>query len=99
VIYYATVDGFCPFDSWFRELDDSKAVGIILNRLSRLRLGHFGQYRRIGPICELKIDYGPGFRVYFGVTSDQIVVLLGGTKRRQDQDIKAACVFWERSKL
>lgn len=73
-------------------LRDTRARARILVRLKRLSLGHFGDSRSVGHrVSELKIDYGPGYRVYFTKRADAIVILLiGGTKKTQSQDIKKA---------
>jgi putative addiction module killer protein len=65
-------------------------------RINRLRLGSFGDYKAVGDgVCELRIDYGPGYRVYFGRHGTEIVILLiGGDKRSQDRDIETAKEYW-----
>lgn len=69
-----------------------KAVyGIVLNRLDRVEDGNFGDSRHVGQgVWELCIDSGPGYRVYFGEDGDLVVLLLGGTKKTQTQDIETA---------
>lgn len=80
------------FDRWFRKLKDRKARAFVRVRLDRLSLGLFGDAKSVGDgVSELRIDYGPGYRLYFcqrGRTV--IVVLLGGDKRRQQADIEKA---------
>lgn len=65
-------------------------------RLDRVRLGNLGQYRSAGEgVFELKIDFGPGYRVYFGQEGNTVVILLcGGDKKTQDKDIKSAREYW-----
>ena len=74
----------------------------VLKRIVRIvRDGNFGDHReRIsGAVSELKIDYGPGYRVYYALQGNVIVVLLGGgTKERQQNDIAAALALWEANK-
>ena len=65
-------------------------------RLNRLRLGNFGDCKSVGGgVGELRVDYGPGYRVYFGRQGDRIVILLcGGAKKTQSKDIQLAQQYW-----
>lgn len=76
---------------------DNVAIGKILVRLKRAEEGNFGDHRSEGGgVIALKIGgYGPGYRVYFGVDGDEIILLWGGTKHSQQDDIKKARAFWE----
>ena len=80
------------FASWFRSLNDRAAAARIAIRIDRLTLGNPGKYRNlIGGVREMKVDYGPGYRVYFTERAGEIVILLcGGDKKSQDADIAAA---------
>ena len=80
------------FADWLRGLRDRAAAARIAIRIDRLALGNPGQYRNLtGGVREMKIDYGPGYRVYFTERAGEIVILLcGGDKKRQDADIAAA---------
>ena len=80
------------FDSWLRSLRDRQAKARIEVRIRRLSLDNPGQYRVLkNGINELKIDYGPGYRVYYTFRNQTLVLLLcGGDKSTQDQDIKTA---------
>ena len=80
------------FDRWFRKLGDLEARARILARLRRLMLGNFGDARSVGArVFELRIDYGPGYRVYFMRHGEAIVLLLcAGDKRTQNADIRRA---------
>lgn len=93
---YETATGTCPFDEWLEGLRDKRTQAIISNRLIRVMQGNFGLCRRLdGGIQELKVDYGPGFRVYFAEDGDTIVVLLcGGDKASQSKDIEKAKSYW-----
>jgi len=63
---YETENGQCPYDEWFDGLRDTKTQAIVANRLNRVIQGNFGQCEPVGDgVLELKIDFGPGFRVYF----------------------------------
>ena len=97
LLTYETEDRKCPFDEWLNGLRDVSARAIIRKRLNRVRLGNLGNTRSLGSgVWELKIDFGPGYRVYYGEDGPRIVVLLvGGDKGSQDRDIKNAKEFWE----
>lgn len=77
------------YDAWFAGLRDTRAQGRIDVRLRRLSLGNAGDAKFFDGIGELRIDYGPGYRVYF-VERGDVIVLCGGDKRTQPRDIKAA---------
>ena len=93
---YQTADGRSPFEEWLASLRDLKATVKIEKRLQRVKLGNLGDYRSVGEgVCELKIDYGPGYRVYFGQIGSTVVLLLcGGDKSTQEQDILKAKEYW-----
>lgn len=93
---YQTEEGRSPFSEWIRNLRARTARARIRTRLARLRLGNFGDTNSLGgSLHELRIDYGPGYRVYFGRAGDSLVLLLcGGTKRTQSRDIEQARIFW-----
>jgi putative addiction module killer protein len=80
------------YASWFAKLRDRTARARILSRVRRLSLGNPGDAAPVGEgVSEMKIDYGPGYRVYFKQRGDALVVLLaGGDKRNQARDIKKA---------
>lgn len=95
LVKYLTENGRCPFDEWSNSLKDKKARAIVANRLNRLIQGNFGFCRRLKEVWELKIDFGPGLRVYFAEEDLTIVVLLcGGDKSTQQQDISKAQEYW-----
>jgi putative addiction module killer protein len=82
------------FDKWLKKLRDSDASARILVRIKRLAEGNPGDNRFLGDISELRIDYGPGYRVYFKDTGTEIIILLcGGDKTTQQTDIARARVF------
>ena len=80
------------FSNWLRKLRDLKALARIQIRIRRLSLGNLGDVKSVGDgISELRIDYGPGYRVYFQRTGGLLVLLLiGGTKSTQQSDIAKA---------
>ncbi|MBU6298642.1 MAG: type II toxin-antitoxin system RelE/ParE family toxin [Alphaproteobacteria bacterium] len=80
------------FRKWWTRLRDKRAVGVIFARLDRLAYGHSGDAAPVGEgISELRIHYGPGYRVYYQKRGNTIIVLLcGGDKSSQAKDIKTA---------
>lgn len=95
VLICQTAQGKEPFIDWLRKLDPSTR-GIVRNRIDRIESGLFGDTRGLQDgIFELKIDYGPGYRVYFGQVGNQIHLIGGGSKRSQRKDIAAAKKFWK----
>jgi len=91
--------GRSPFAEWFGELDAVTAARVD-RYVRRLEAGNFGaaQPLRDG-VFELRLDFGPGYRVYYGREGRTIIILLGGgSKRRQDADIAAAVERWKRYK-
>ena len=80
------------FAKWFEDLRDRKASAKIADRIRRAGDGNFGDVKHAGAgLSEMRIDYGPGYRVYLSQRGSEIVVLLcGGDKRTQDRDIKHA---------
>ena len=92
---YASPDGAEPYIGWERKLRDRAARARIRTRIGRLRLGNFGDSKRVGEVFELRIHVGPGYRVYFGREGDTTVILLcGGDKRSQARDIERAEAYW-----
>src|SRR5437773_8221344 len=99
VLEYLDRAGSSPFAAWFRSVD-AAAAAKVTTALRRLELGNFSNVKGVGGgVSEYRIDFGPGYRVYFGKAGDAVVILLGGgTKKRQDRDITTAHVRWaERS--
>ncbi len=92
VIVYATPDGKEPFNKWVSSIKDGQTQRVILRRIQRLRQGLFGDAKALGTgIHELRIDFGPGYRVYFAKVGKRLILLLGGgNKATQNNDIKNA---------
>ena len=90
-------NGRAPFKDWLRSLRDRQTKARILSRIDRLRLGNFGDYQSVGDgVFELRIHFGPGYRVYFGLHGAQVVLLLcGGDKSTQARDIADAQRYWK----
>jgi putative addiction module killer protein len=80
------------FSAWLHRLTDANAVARIVARIRRMEKGNPGDTRSVGQgILEMRVDYGPGYRIYYLHRGAQIVILLcGGDKRTQQQDIKRA---------
>ena len=85
------------FSVWLHRLKDANAVARIVGRIRRLEQGNPGDSKSVGKgILEMRIDYGPGYRIYYSHRGAQIVILLcGGDKRTQQQDIKRAQMLAE----
>lgn len=92
---YQLPGGKQPFVDWLRGLKDSQTRARIRVRIARLQVGNFGDCKAIGGgLLELRIDHGPGYRVYLNRRGDTLIVLLcGGDKRTQAQDIKRARAY------
>jgi putative addiction module killer protein len=93
---YLTKAGRSPFEEWFDDLTDERAQARILARIARLRSGNPGDWKPLGDgVLEMRIDYGPGYRLYFGPEGNRLIILLvGGDKKTQAKDIKRAKEFW-----
>jgi putative addiction module killer protein len=96
--YYLDENGKETFLMWLYSLRDKNAVYRIRARLDRLKLGNFGIHKILGDgVHELKIDYGPGYRVYYAMNGKTVVLLLvGGDKSTQSKDIETAKTYWKR---
>lgn len=94
---YTTKAGKVPFREWHESLD-RKARAVIRTRLDRVELGNYGDCKLIKNgygLWELRINYGPGYRVYFGKKGHMVAILLiGGNKSSQIRDIEKAKRFW-----
>ena len=94
--YYVAPDGRQPFAEWFSDLEPV-ARAKVTRAIARLELGNVSNVKTVGEgVLEIRIDFGPGYRVYFGRDGDALVILLtGGTKKRQQRDIDAAHACWQ----
>jgi putative addiction module killer protein len=93
--YYLAPDGRSPFEGWFSSLDAAAAAKVTV-AIARLEQGNLSNVKGVGEgVLEYRINFGPGYRVYFGRDGNELVILLtGGTKKRQQRDIAAAIEFW-----
>lgn len=100
VIVYQDDKGKEPFTDWLNGLRDQKGRRFILKRIGRLEQGLYGDCRSVGGgVSELRIFFGPGYRIYFGEKASHIVILLcGGDKDSQSRDIQNAKEYWKEYK-
>ena len=94
---YETQDGRSPFIEWLRNLRDRSAAARVRARLARVRLGNFGDSEPVGGgLHELRIEHGPGYRVYYGRVGKRLVLMLcAGSKKAQQRDINQARQYWD----
>lgn len=97
IAYYLTETGKKPFKDWLDGLKDVTARAKIRVRLDRVRLGLLGDNRFVGEgVYELKVNHGPGYRVYYACERNNVILLLlGGDKSRQKKDIAQAKAYWQ----
>ena len=96
---YLTSEGKSPFEAWFLKLN-ARAAAKVTTALARLEGGNTSNVKSVGAgVQEYRIDFGPGYRVYFGFDGETLVILLaGGTKTRQQADIDSAKERWKEYK-
>ena len=94
--HYRTKNGTIPFQIWFGNLEDIRAKTKIGMRLERAEAGNFGDCNSVGDgVHEMKINFGPGYRIYFGQEGMEVIILLcGGDKSTQQKDILTAKGYW-----
>src|SRR5438270_1597869 len=92
---YLDARGRSPFAAWFDALN-STAAAKVATAVTRVGLGNFSKVKGVGSgVFEYTIDFGPGYRIYFGKDGESLVILIGGgTKKRQQEDIAAAIECW-----
>ena len=98
LVVYVSEEGKTLFDDWFDNLDTMAALKVrTALALARIETGNLGDVKPVGQgVSERRITFGPGYRVYFGKDGDTLVILLcGGTKKRQSKDIEQAKAFWD----
>jgi putative addiction module killer protein len=96
VRFYETESGRVPCREWLDSLDGTVAYGVVMSRLDRVEEGNLGVHRSVGDgVTELVIDFGPGYRIYFGQDRMELIILLaGGAKKTQQADIERAKRYW-----
>ena len=99
LLEYLDEKGLSPFEDWFNRIN-AQAAAKVTTALVRLENGNTSNAKSLGGgVYELKIDFGPGYRVYFGYDGPKVVILLaGGTKKRQNIDIETAKKRWNNYK-
>ena len=92
---YVDSEGRSPFARWFDGLN-ARAAAKVVTALVRIEHGNLSNTKSVGTgVSECRTDFGPGYRVYFGKDGDTLIILLGGgTKKRQQRDMEAARAFW-----
>jgi putative addiction module killer protein len=91
---YLREDGTSPYEQWFIQLDTNAAVKITVVKL-KLEQGNLSNVKWLRGIGEFRLDWGPGYRVYFGLDGEKLIILLGGgTKKGQQKDIERALALW-----
>lgn len=90
----------CPFEDWYKAFKDAPTRQRIRARLNRLATGNFGDFKPVGgEVYEIRLDFGPGYRIYFARLGETFVVLLvGGDKSTQQKDIDRAIEMWKEHK-
>ncbi len=93
---YLDTKGRSPYAAWFDNLN-AEAAAKIATAVTRISLGNFSNVEGVGSgVLEYKLDFGPGYRIYFGKDGEALVILLGGgTKKRQQRDINTALASWQ----
>lgn len=93
---YVDQNGREPFTEWLKSIRNRRTQKRIQTRIDRLEAGNLGDYRSVGDgVFELRFQFGPGYRVYFGESENTIIVLLcGGDKSSQARDIEQAKTYW-----
>ncbi len=95
---YLREDGTSPYEEWFMGLDCVAAAKITTVKL-KMEQGNLSNVEWFRGIGEYKLDWGPGYRVYIGRDGDKLILLLcGGTKKRQSKDIEQALKLWQEYK-
>ena len=97
VLHYLTAAGSCPFREWIDSIKDKAVRATVAARINRVRAGTLGDWKPVRDgVFELRVDRGPGYRIYFGRDGKTVVILLtGGEKRSQDTDINRAKEYWK----
>ena len=100
--HYETTAGIKPFEVWFesQRKTDPVTAALVEKRISRLKFGHLGDYDNVGDgVLELRNFHGPGYRIYAGrIGTIVYLLLMGGSKGRQDRDIKQAREYYREFK-
>jgi putative addiction module killer protein len=94
VVQYEAPDGTCPFADWFDSLSAQAALKV-RTAIARMETGNFGDVKAVGGgVWERRVDWGPGYRVYFGREGQRLIVLLAGVTKQRQQAIENAKRCW-----
>lgn len=93
---YLREDGSAPFAKWLKMLKDIRARAKVVKAVNKMQTGNFGDHKSVGEgVMEYRIDYGPGYRLYYALDGDELIILFcGGDKSSQPSDIQQAKGFW-----
>jgi len=96
ILEYLDWNGRSPYAEWFESLNAPAAAKAVVT-ITRLAQGNFSNVKGVGGgVYEYRVDFGPGYRIYFGKDGERLVILLaGGTKKRQRNDIEDAQARWQ----
>lgn len=85
-----------PAQDWLNSIKDKLTQAILYKRIRQAGQGNFGDHKSVGSgVYELRVNYGPGYRIYYGIHEDEVILLLiGGSKRTQTVDIQKAKTYW-----
>ncbi len=97
IVLYRSRRGTVPYQLWFDSIADQRTRQVIVQRLTRHELGHSGDCKSVGDgVFELRIHFGPGYRIYFGQEGKKLIILLSaGDKSTQKKDIRKAKIYWK----
>jgi len=99
VVEYIKEDGSSPYQKWFNGLDAQAAAKVAVAK-ARLELGNLSSVKWFSGLGEYRIDWGPGYRIYLIQDGDELIVLLGGgSKKRQQKDIATAKALYQEYKM
>lgn len=96
LVTFRSRDGKLPFVEWLNSIRDNVTNNRILQRMARVETGNFGDHKSVGSgVFELRLDFGPGYRIYYALDGPVVVLLLvGGEKKTQPSDIEKAKEYW-----
>lgn len=98
-VYFRNNRGIAPAHEWLGRLKDITARTKIYSRIERAEDGNFGDHKSVGDgVHELRVVMGPGYRVYYAIEDESIVLLMVGDKSTQEKDIRQAKAFWKEYK-
>ncbi len=96
VKYFTGPNGKSPAKEWLNTISDKLTSSIVFRRISAASIGQFGDHKFLGSgVFELRIHYGAGYRIYYGIYNDEVIlILIAGSKKTQTNDIEKAKAYW-----